>query len=583
MTTFTTNCTVPDGLVNYVTSPNTRGTLQILWSSLTAMFLCTWTIQHLNVPQQSSPITNLQIWTRRRDRFVDRLKWLFINLFTPEFLIGKAFCDRISAQQHYRVYEATAKEDGVPWSRSHCFFANMGGFVLDFDTQLEPLSGLIHPHGSDHYRDTRTNAIPEDEHVTENERLTISRAFTTPLPSKRPPRDLESQISTELASGKEAEKYSCPVRSPKLQQPPIEDSLLLQQKGSENLECFRQWKDDPSRGSDAHIQIETAQSDAVGKLRWMADARNTALVKAALEQTHIQDFPIVWERDTYLLFPDLWYANLLALQGTVWSLDACQLLLARKMRIIKKLPQISQDELDDRNKGDAVVKGLALVQVIGLFVQIVARGAAGLPPAQLEIAVIAFALCALIIYILLWSKPQNVGTPVYISASRRPSRQELSRLAITGPDVYPTARPNHLIPNHAVHCVKDNMYIDQLTLGFVVGASIFGALHCAAWNLQFPTSIEHLLWRIASVFTTAVPLVFIAPGKVVRELRKNTVQQNSQSSRTYSKTFDGLIIVLTVPYIVARLYIMVELFRSLLFLDPKTFASTWSSNIPHIM
>ena len=477
MTTFTTNCTLPDGVVNYVTSPNTRGTLQILWSSLTAIFLCTWTTQHLNVPQQSSPKTHLQIWTRRIHRFVDRLKWLFINLLTPEFLIGKAFCDRVSAEQHSRVYKATAEEDGVLWGRSHCFFANMGGFVLDFDTRSESSSRLIHPDASDHYRDTRTNPISEDDRVAENERLTFSRAFTTPLPPKRSPRDLEPWISTKLASGKE--KYCCPVRSPQPQQPLLEDSLTLQQKESENFERVRRWENDPSHCSSAHIQKELASSHAVGELRWTADAVNTALVKAALEQTQIQDFPTIWEREAYLLFPDLWYLNLLVLQGNVWSLDACQLLLARKMGIIKKLPQISQDELDDRSKGDVFVKGLALVQVIGLFMQIVARGAAGFPPAQLEIAVIAFALCGFIIYILLLDKPQNVGTPVYISASRRPSRQELSRLAITGPDPYPPVRWNHLVPNHAVHCVQDNIYIDHLTLGFVVGAVSFGALHCA--------------------------------------------------------------------------------------------------------
>ena len=70
---------------------------------------------------------------------------------------------------------------------------------------------------------------------------------------------------------------------------------------------------------------------------------------------------------------------------------------------------------------------------------------------------------------------------------------------------------------------------------------------------------------------------------MVRELRRSTVKQKSQSPHTYTKIFDRLLVVLVVLYIVARLYIMVELFRSLLFLDPKAFAFTWSSNIPHIM
>ena len=454
-------------------------------------------------------------------------------MLIPEFLIGEALCDRVSAEQHLRVYKTMAEEDGVTWTRSHIFFANMGSFILDLDPRSKAPSSLINPHRLGRHRDTSTNVIAKDEHVAEKERSTISRAFTTPLPPRRPPRDPESRYHSGMASSKEAEKCYCPVRSPKLQQPSIEDSLTVQQEESENLEHFRRWENNPSRGSGAHIQIEMAQPHAVGVLSWTADARNIALVKATLQETHVQDFPTVWERYAYLLFPDVWHLNSLALQGDIWSLDACQLLLARKMGIIMKLPQISQDDLDDRSKVDALVKGLALVQAIGLFVQTVVPGAAGFPPAHLEIAAIAFAFCAFVVYILLWNKPQNVGKPVYISTSRRPSGQELSRLAITGPDCYPLVRWNHLVPNHATHCAEDSIVIDHLTLGAVVGAVVFGALHCAAWNLRFPTSFEHLLWRIASVFTMAVPLAWIAPGKIVRELRKNTVKRSQSSPDLY--------------------------------------------------
>ena len=582
MTTFTTNCTLPDGFVKYVTGPNIRGTLQILWSSLTALLLCTWTVQHLNVPQQSTPTTARQSWTRRIYRFVDKLKWLFISLLVPEFLIGKAFTDLYSAKQHLPAYEATAKKDGVLWSLSHCFLANMGGFVLVFETRSEPTPRSALSYRSDHHQDARSNAVAEDEHITENEGLTFSRAFTAPQPTKRPLRDPESQIPTEQASGKESERLHCPARSSNPKRPPTEDSIWPQQVESQNLERLGRMKDDPTSGSEAYNRAEMAQSRAVGKLRWTADASNTALVKAVLEQKHLQEFPTVWERELYLLFSKEWYLNLLALQGNVWSLDACQLHLARKMGIIEKLPDISKDELDDRNKGDFFVKGLALVQVIGLFVQIVARGAIGLPPSQLEISVIAFALCAFIIYILLWNKPQGVGTPVYITASRRPSGQELSRLAITGPSLYPMVRRDHLIPNHAAHCTGTLKFIDPIVSGGVVGAVAFGALHCAAWNLHFPTSIEHLLWKIAAVFTTAAPPTWVALSLVARKLGENAVKQKAQSVQPFNKIFDRLVVVFIVPYAVARFYIIVELFRSLLFLDAKTFSSTWSSNIPHI-
>ena len=99
---------------------------------------------------------------------MDKLKWIFINDLIPEFRNWKAFCDHASAEQYSRIYKARAKENGVP------FFANMGGFVLDFDTRSEPSARLIHPDDSDHYRDTKTNAISKDDRVAENERLPIS-------------------------------------------------------------------------------------------------------------------------------------------------------------------------------------------------------------------------------------------------------------------------------------------------------------------------------------------------------------------------------------------------------------------------
>jgi len=50
MTQFNLNCTLPLTIVNYVDQPNTRGTFDILWACLTSTFLCTYSIQHPNVP-----------------------------------------------------------------------------------------------------------------------------------------------------------------------------------------------------------------------------------------------------------------------------------------------------------------------------------------------------------------------------------------------------------------------------------------------------------------------------------------------------------------------------------------------------
>lgn len=47
----------------------------------------------------------------------------------------------------------------------------------------------------------------------------------------------------------------------------------------------------------------------------------------------------------------------------------------------------------------------------------------------------------------------------------------------------------------------------MLIEGFIVGA--VGALHIAAWNSHFPTPLERLLWRIASIGMCVFPLVIV--------------------------------------------------------------------------
>lgn len=51
-TSFQPTCTIPNSTVNFVASPGMRGSLDILWSCLFTILACTWSIQHLNVPEQ---------------------------------------------------------------------------------------------------------------------------------------------------------------------------------------------------------------------------------------------------------------------------------------------------------------------------------------------------------------------------------------------------------------------------------------------------------------------------------------------------------------------------------------------------
>jgi hypothetical protein len=129
---FSTTCTIPPTETNYVSSPNTRGTLDILWSCFFTIVACTWTIQHLNVPEQrglrdpgllgDAKWLARGIWTNA--------KWMLATMIAPEYILGKALADLQAAHLSAVHMRPFASRDGVEWGLTQAFLANMGGFVL---------------------------------------------------------------------------------------------------------------------------------------------------------------------------------------------------------------------------------------------------------------------------------------------------------------------------------------------------------------------------------------------------------------------------------------------------------------------
>ncbi|PYH94369.1 hypothetical protein BO71DRAFT_476279 [Aspergillus ellipticus CBS 707.79] len=130
-TSFTTNCTLPPHTFNYVSAPNTRGTLTILWTCLFTIISCTWTVQHPDVPWQRehyAPGAKGRVkWEARKYSSMDL--WFFATVVAPEVL-AKYWRDNLEASTHLEQFTELAKQDGAEWTRTHCFFADMGGFVM---------------------------------------------------------------------------------------------------------------------------------------------------------------------------------------------------------------------------------------------------------------------------------------------------------------------------------------------------------------------------------------------------------------------------------------------------------------------
>jgi len=67
-----------------------------------------------------------------------------ISIMAPEWMLGDAALQLGAAAKSFKAMNEFAIEDGVPWTLTHAFFANMGGFVVKTipgqDTRLEMAS-----------------------------------------------------------------------------------------------------------------------------------------------------------------------------------------------------------------------------------------------------------------------------------------------------------------------------------------------------------------------------------------------------------------------------------------------------------
>ena len=113
-----TSTTTPPRTRGWVSSPDGRGTLDIVWACLLTTFLCTWSSLHLNVPAPQD--SRLKCLFRR-------VRWMIQAFLAPEYVVFLATIQKIEAQRSCDEW----KNDGYPfWTMYHGFFANMGGFVL---------------------------------------------------------------------------------------------------------------------------------------------------------------------------------------------------------------------------------------------------------------------------------------------------------------------------------------------------------------------------------------------------------------------------------------------------------------------
>lgn len=269
---------------------------------------------------------------------------------------------------------------------------------------------------------------------------------------------------------------------------------------------------------------------------------------------------------------------------------------------------ISTAAISDRSKGDEWTKGIAVLQTAWFLAQCVARQVQGLAITELEIATTAFALVNIVIYIVWWSKPQDVRCPVeteYVMRTLEELYAEREADTLSLERRNGQGQPNGQGMGHAFSAKilvllltfsgededadLPSAYQRVPTLwagrlgerqrGIAAGISVmvaagFGATHFALWNTAFPSRTEQILWRVAAISVTVVPVIFFLDAIYLY-------------GRNPTEFYVDLTYYFVVPlgvtiYIIARALLMVLPFLSLRSLPPDAYKDVdWTAYIPH--
>jgi hypothetical protein len=200
-------------------------------------------------------------------------------------------------------------------------------------------------------------------------------------------------------------------------------------------------------------------------------------------------------------------------------------------------PRVTKKDIQDRDKVDVLLRILIVCQISWFVVNCIARGAQGLAMTTLELSTISFIFCTFGTAVFWFHKPADVQTPIVIlcdipvseilrlagGEAREPynhtpldfvSRREWTwtlswnffrnKLRLVGVHLRPTTRPMPRIPNdNWLEVPAPTIYI------LIIFIMAYAAIYLSGWNIWFPTNVERILWRAATLSTMASIFLFL--------------------------------------------------------------------------
>ena len=285
------------------------------------------------------------------------------------------------------------------------------------------------------------------------------------------------------------------------------------------------------------------------------------------------------------------------------------------------ITDITEEYILDRAASSSLSKALLIAQVAVFCTNCVSRLIQRLPLSLLEVSTAAHAICTLITYCVWWSKPINVASPTLM---REKEAREVYALLKCSVDEYDKAlemsqkRPvshtstptgtyesakiilaanalQHLPPfperpplhsgfeKHPHMLVPGsfgNKWASDTNAGLItmaISPVMYGIVHLMAWNEEFPTLREQMVWRISAFVVACSGLLGVS---LLCSLAFLDVPLSR--FRLDFLIFSMTIFVISTAHVFASGFLVVESFRQLFFLDlPEYDVSSWSRYLPH--
>lgn len=243
---------------------------------------------------------------------------------------------------------------------------------------------------------------------------------------------------------------------------------------------------------------------------------------------------------------------------------------------LPKLEKVKETHINDHAKSNPLTKLVACGQALWLVTQVISRVYRRQAITPLEITTLAYAVCALIAYVAWWKRPQNSTVPITILCSDGTLPEEVTKDSMYYSEVswkeYVWAGQHWIRHTFSAHSTV-------MTGLFALCPALFGAIHVASWNIKLLTNVEQWLWRASALYCCTAGLIFNAL------IMFNVVCEDyfHFSEATLDTMYALTVVAFVTVYVIARLYMIVEVFLSLRALPASAYESVqWSSFVPHI-